>query len=85
MIKITLNIDGMKCVMCENHTNEAIKKAFKVKSVTSSHDNNQTVILTANDIDENALKDVITKAGFTLNSVEKETVKKKGFLIFGKH
>ncbi|MBR5896895.1 MAG: heavy-metal-associated domain-containing protein, partial [Lachnospiraceae bacterium] len=46
MEKITLQIDGMKCGMCEKHVNEAIQNAFKVKSVVSSHDTNTTVIET---------------------------------------
>jgi len=31
MLKITLKIEGMMCGMCEAHTNEAIKNAWKVK------------------------------------------------------
>ena len=37
MIKITVEIEGMKCPMCEKHTNDAIKEALDVKSVSSSH------------------------------------------------
>ena len=41
MIKTTLEVKGMACGMCENHVNEAIRNAFKVKKVTSSHTKNQ--------------------------------------------
>ena len=37
MQKITLEIDGMMCGMCESHINDAIRKAFSVKKVSSSH------------------------------------------------
>ena len=46
MLKITMEIDGMMCGMCENHINDAIRREFKVKKVTSSHTKRQTVILT---------------------------------------
>ena len=37
MVKITLEVEGMACGMCEAHVNDAIRKAFPVKKVTSSH------------------------------------------------
>ena len=36
MLKITLGVDGMMCGMCESHVNDAVRKAFPVKKVTSS-------------------------------------------------
>lgn len=45
MVKITLGIEGMACGMCEAHINEAVRSAFQVKKVTSSHAKKQTVIL----------------------------------------
>ncbi len=35
MVKITLEVEGMACGMCEAHVNDAIRKAFPVKKVTS--------------------------------------------------
>ena len=37
MTQITVGVDGMQCGMCEAHINEAVRGAFKVKKVTSSH------------------------------------------------
>lgn len=45
MVKITVGIDGMACGMCEAHINEAVRNAFPVKKVTSSHTRKETVIL----------------------------------------
>lgn len=59
MVKITVNIEGMACGMCEAHINEAVRNAFAVKKVTSSHTKKQTVILAENDIPEEKLKSVI--------------------------
>ena len=41
MLKITLGIDGMMCGMCESHINDAIRRKFRVKKVTSSHTKKQ--------------------------------------------
>ena len=51
MLKITLGIDGMQCSMCESHVNDAIRRAFHVKKVESSHGKNQTMILTEEPLD----------------------------------
>lgn len=37
MIKITLDVEGMACGMCEAHVNNAVRQNFAVKKVTSSH------------------------------------------------
>lgn len=42
MYQITLNIDGMMCAMCESHVNDAVRNAFPVKKVTSSHSRGET-------------------------------------------
>ena len=59
MTKYTVAVDGMQCGMCEAHVNDAIRKAFTVKKVTSSHSKKQTVVITEQPIDEQALKKVI--------------------------
>ena len=37
MIKTTVKVDGMMCGMCESHVNDAVRKAFQVDKVSSSH------------------------------------------------
>jgi len=49
--------------MCESHVNDAVRRAFPVRKVTSSHSKGQTVILTENDIDEDALHSAISATG----------------------
>ena len=82
MEKITLQIDGMMCGMCESHVNDAIRNAFNVKSVTSSHTKKTTVIETDSPISDDDLKAVIDKTGYTLNTITRGEADKKGF--FGK-
>lgn len=78
MVRITVGIEGMACGMCEAHINEAVRNAFRVKKVTSSHTKKQTVILAEQDIPEQELKSVIAKAGYDVVSVSSEPYEKKG-------
>lgn len=78
MIKITLRVDGMQCGMCEAHVNDAIRRTFPVKKVTSSHSKKQTVILSENDIEEQDLRDAIGKTGYEVLTVTKEPYEKRG-------
>ena len=78
MVKIAVDIEGMACGMCEAHINEAVRNAFQVKKVTSSHTKKQTVIIAEKDIPEQELKNVIVKAGYDAVSVSSEPYEKKG-------
>ncbi len=81
MLKITMGIDGIMCGMCESHINDAIRREFKVKKVTSSHAKKQTVILTEKPLDEGKLRKVIDDTGYKVTSIEtSEEEKKGGFL-----
>ncbi|HBN11698.1 MAG TPA: ATPase P [Ruminococcus sp.] len=84
MIKTTLKIDGMMCGMCESHMNDAVRNAFKVKKVTSSHSKGETVIISDEAIDENKISEVIDKTGYKLISVSSEPYEKKGLFSFGR-
>lgn len=78
MIQITLQIEGMKCPMCEAHVNDAIRDRFAVEKVTSSHKKNETVILTEMPIEDESLRGVITALGFTVGTITREPYEKKG-------
>lgn len=82
MIKTTVGIDGMMCGMCESHVNDAIRKSFDVKKVSSSHSKKKTEIISEEAIDEDKLCAVIDETGYTVLSVDSEPYKKKGFRFF---
>lgn len=84
MLKITLDIEGMACGMCEAHINNAIRTAFKVKKIESSHGKNRTQILTENPIDDQKLKTVIEQTGYKVLGIHTEPYEQKGFLLFRK-
>lgn len=77
MLEITLKINGMACGMCEAHVNDAIRQAFKVKKVSSSHSKGETVII-AEDIDDEMVREVIEKTGYKLVEIQKAPYEKRG-------
>ena len=85
MTKPTLKIDGMMCGMCESHVNDAIRNAFEVKKVTSSHSKGETVIISEEPLDNDRIEETIKSTGYTLKGVETEPYKKEGlFSMFKK-
>ena len=86
MIKTVLKIDGMMCGMCESHINDAVRREFKVKKVSSSHTKGETVIVSESELDENKLREVIGGTGYELKSLTSapEEVKKGFFGMFRK-
>ena len=86
MIRTTLKISGMMCGMCEAHVNDAIRAAFPVRKVSSSHVKGETVVLSEAPLDAEKLKQTVNASGYICLSAAEETVEKKGFLsgLFGK-
>lgn len=82
MTKTTLKIDGMMCGMCESHVNEAIRNAFQVNKVTSSHAKGETVILSDEPLDEARLREVLAPTGYTLTSIASEPHEKSVIFSF---
>jgi copper chaperone CopZ len=84
MFKIIINIEGMMCQMCEAHTNDAIRKSFKVKSVTSSAKDKETIIISNDDISDEAIKNALKETGYTILGITRESYEKKGLFGFKK-
>ena len=82
MVKTTLKIDGMMCGMCDSHVNDAIRGAFQVKKVTSSHSKGETVIISEEAIPEAKIKEVLQPTGYELKGISSEPYEKKG--LFGR-
>ena len=84
MIQTTVEVGGMACSMCEAHINDAVRSAFPVDKVSSSHAKGKTVILSKEPLDENALRTAIDATGYTAGEIHAETYEKKGLFHFGK-
>lgn len=82
MVKIILDIEGMACGMCEAHVNEAVRKAFAVKKVTSSHSKGKTEILAEAPIDDSKLKNAVEATGYKVLGIRTEPYEKKGLFHF---
>ena len=78
MVKTTLKIDGMMCGMCESHVNDAIRNAFPVKKVTSSHSKGETVIISEEALSEDKIREVMQPTGYGLKDITSEPYEKKG-------
>ena len=84
MIKTTMKIDGMSCGMCEAHINDAVRGAFKVKKVESSHSKGTTQIISEAPLDDEKLKEIIEQTGYTVLQIDSEPYEKKHFSLFKK-
>ena len=79
MIQTTVKVSGMACSMCEAHINDTIRTAFPVEKVSSSHSKGETVILSQEPLDENALRAAINATGYTAGEISTAVYEKKGF------
>lgn len=81
MVKYTVQVEDMQCGMCESHVNDAVRKAFPVKKVKSSHTKKQTILVTEAAIDEGKLRETINETGYTVRGISSEPYQKHG--LFG--
>ena len=84
MVKTVLKIDGMMCGMCEAHMNDLIRKNFKVKKVTSSAKDGETVIISDAELDTPWAKKQIKDIGYEMVDYTSEPYEKKGLFHFGR-
>ena len=82
MIRYTIAVDGMMCGMCESHVNDAVRKAFPVKKVTSTKKKKETTVIAETELDEDALRAAISATGYEVGEIRKEPWEKKG--LFGR-
>lgn len=83
MYQTTLKLDGMMCAMCESHVNDALRRAFAVKKVTSSHKKGEAVLLTEQEPDEAALRAALASTGYRVLGVETKPYEKRGLFHRG--
>lgn len=84
MVKTTVGVDGMMCGMCESHMNDAIRNAFEVEKVTSSHTKGTTEIISKEPLSREALTEAVEKTGYKILEINEEEYTKKKFSLFGK-
>ena len=82
MWKYTIQVNGMMCGMCESHVNDAVRKAFPVKKVTSARGRNETTVFAETELDEESLCAAISAAGYDAAGIRKEHWEKRR--LFGR-
>ena len=82
MTETILKVDGMACAMCESHVNDTVRNKFSVQKVTSSHTKGETVILSEQPLDQQALRDATPATGYTITTVAPHPNEKKGLFSF---
>ena len=82
MIELTIEVEGMKCGMCESHVNDVVRRACFVKKVASSHSKNRTVVVAEDNVDRQAIINAITAQGYTVGNVSVKPYEKRG--LFGR-
>ena len=76
MWKYTVQVEGMMCGMCENHVNDAVRKALPVKKVASSRKKGEATVFAAQPLDEDALRAAIAATGYEVGGIRREEAKK---------
>ena len=82
MWKYTIQVDGRVCGMCESHVNDAVRRAFVVKKVTSSRSKGETTVIAEQQLDKDALGSTIAATGYQVGQITEEPWEKKG--LFGR-
>ena len=72
MTTITVNVTGMMCGHCEAHVTKAVKEAFGVEDVVSSHEKGTTVIHAPEKLNEDKIREVIKEAGYEVTGITQE-------------
>ena len=78
MLKITLEVEGMRCGMCETHVNDVVRRVEGVKKVKSSHIKGRTVVVAEDGMNAALIKEAIAKQGYGVGRIETQPYEKHG-------
>ena len=82
MIKITLEVEGMRCGMCETHVNDVVRRVEGVKKVASSHAKGRTEVIAEDGVDITRIKAAIAAQGYTVGIIQSQPYEKTYRLKF---
>ena len=78
MIKITMQVEGMHCGMCETHVNDVVRRVNGVKKVKSSHIKGITEVVADDGADIGLIRDGIARQGYGGGEIKSEPYAKRG-------
>lgn len=64
-----VGIEGMSCGHCVHHVTEALKGVKGVSSVSVSLNQNQAMLETDDDVNDDALRHAVEEAGYSVTSI----------------
>ena len=82
MIEITIEVEGMRCGMCESHVNDVVRRVSGVKKVNSSHAKCRTVVIAEDTVDQEEIVKAISAQGYGVGRTEIKPYEKRG--LFGR-
>ena len=78
MLKIEIEVTGMKCEHCEKRVNEVLKESFKAKSIKVDRTINKATIITPNDISDDDIKKAISQTNFQVGNITRAEAVRHG-------
>ena len=70
MLKIVLEVEGMRCGMCETHVNDVVRRVEGVKKVASSHAKGRAEVIAEDGVDIARIKAAIAAQGYTVGNIQ---------------
>lgn len=64
-----ISVKGMMCGHCEKHVKDALEAIEGITSATASHEKAEVAIETSKEVDENAIKAAVEKAGYEYKGI----------------
>lgn len=82
MVELILEVEGMKCGMCESHVNDVVRRIDGVKKVSSSHAKGRTVVVAEDGVSRGDIVNAVAAQGYGVNGIEEKPYVKRG--LFGR-
>ena len=79
MVETIMKSDVRMCGKFESHINDVVRKTANIQKVSSSHTKGETVILSEQPLDIEALRRAIAETGYTVKGAQEKPCEKKGF------
>ena len=82
MIEVRIQVEGMRCEMCESHVCDQIRKVDGVKKAKASHSKKLATAIAEDNVDTSAIKANIESQGYRVGEIDVAPYEKKGFFSF---
>ena len=76
LIQLSLSVEGMMCMHCENHVKKALEAVEGVEEAAASHEENKAEVFLSQHVDVTRLADAIAEAGYVYKGIRNEEEEK---------